>query len=65
LILVRQLYQIERSRQVEYVFAHQKTKMDLFIRTIGIKRAETKITLANLTFDMVRLALQETRATAA
>ncbi len=34
--------------RVEHVFAHQKTVMGLFIRTIGIKRAEAKITLTNL-----------------
>ena len=33
--------------RVEHVFAQQKDKMGLFIRTIGIKRAEAKITLAN------------------
>jgi hypothetical protein len=32
-------------RPVEHVFAHLKTKMGLFIRTIGIARAEAKITL--------------------
>lgn len=38
--------------RVEHVFAHQKAKMGLFIRTIGIKRAEAKITLTNLTFNI-------------
>jgi transposase, IS5 family len=33
--------------RVEHVFAHQKGKMGLFIRTVGIKRAEAKISLAN------------------
>ena len=32
--------------RVEHVFAQQKARMGLFIRTIGIKRAEAKITLA-------------------
>ena len=36
---------------VEHVFAHQKDKMGLFIRTIGIKRAAAKITLANLAYN--------------
>ena len=36
-----------RSR-VEHVFAEQKDRMGLFIRTIGIARATTKIGLANL-----------------
>lgn len=50
--------------RVEHVFAHQKAKMGLFIRTIGIKRAEAKITLANLAFNMHRLVFHETRAAA-
>ena len=48
--------------RVEHVFAHQKDKMGLFIRTIGIKRAEAKITLANLTYNMNRLIFHERRA---
>jgi len=43
-----------RSR-VEHVFAEQKSRMGLFIRTIGIARAKTKIGLANLTYNMKRL----------
>lgn len=50
--------------RVEHVFAHQKAKMGLFIRTIGIKRAEAKITLANLAFNIHRLVFHETRAAA-
>ncbi|MEO6092228.1 MAG: hypothetical protein ABIT04_00405 [Novosphingobium sp.] len=34
--------------RVEHVFAQRKDKMGPFIRTIGIKRAEAKITLAKL-----------------
>ena len=48
--------------RVEHVFAHQKDKMGLFIRTIGIKRAEAKITLANLAYNMNRLIFHERRA---
>ena len=33
---------------VEHVFAVQKDKMDLFIRTIGIARATAKIGMANI-----------------
>jgi transposase, IS5 family len=33
--------------RIEHVFAHQKTRFGLFIRTIGIARAEAKLTLAN------------------
>lgn len=43
-----------RSR-VEHVFAEQKERMELFIRTIGIARATTKIGLANLVFNIKRL----------
>lgn len=43
-----------RSR-VEHVFAEQKSRMGLFIRTIGIARAATKIGLANLAYNMKRL----------
>ena len=43
-----------RSR-VEHVFAEQKERMSLFIRTIGIARATTKIGLANLVFNIKRL----------
>lgn len=48
--------------RVEHVFAHQKAKMGLFIRTIGIKRAEAKIILANLAYNMNRLIFHERRA---
>jgi transposase, IS5 family len=41
--------------QVEHVFAAQKDKMDLFIRTIGIARATTKIGMANIVYNMKRL----------
>ena len=43
-----------RSR-VEHVFAKQKDWMGLFIRTIGIARAKTKIGLANLVSNIKRL----------
>jgi IS5 family transposase len=47
--------------RVEHVFARQKAQMGLFIRTIGIKRAEAKITLANLAYNMNRLIFHERR----
>ena len=47
--------------KVEHVFAQQKDRMGLFIRTIGIKRAEAKITLANLAYNMQRLIFLERR----
>jgi IS5 family transposase len=40
---------------VEHVFAVQKDKMDLFIRTIGIARARLKIGMANLVYNFRRL----------
>tara|TARA_R110000787_G_C13434478_1_gene445824 strand:- start:3327 stop:4223 length:897 start_codon:yes stop_codon:yes gene_type:complete len=47
---------------VEHVFAQQKAHMGLYIRTIGIKRAETKIMLVNLAYNMQRLIFYERRA---
>ena len=40
---------------VEHVFAEQKSRMGLFVRTIGIARAKAKIGLANLAYNMRRL----------
>ena len=34
--------------RVEHVFAHQKNRFGLFVRIIGLARAEAKLTLANL-----------------
>ncbi len=48
--------------RIEHVFARQKDQMGMFIRTIGIARAETKITLANLAYNIDRLILHERRA---
>jgi IS5 family transposase len=50
---------------VEHVFAHQKNRFGLFIRTIGIARAEAKLTLANLAYNMDRLIFHERRAATA
>jgi len=44
---------------IEHVFAVQKDKMDLFIRTIGIERARVKVGLANLVYNMKRLIFLE------
>ena len=49
---------------VEHVFAAQKDKMDLFIRTIGIARATMKIGLANLVYNMKRLVFLDRLAAA-
>ena len=48
--------------RVEHVFARQKDQMGLFIRTIGLRRAEAKITLANLAYNIDRLIFHERRA---
>jgi transposase, IS5 family len=40
---------------IEHVFAEQKARMGLFVRTIGLARAITKIGLANLVHNMRRL----------
>ncbi len=48
--------------RVEHVFAHQKNRYSLFIRTIGLARAETKLTLANLAYNFDRLIFHERRS---
>lgn len=45
--------------RVEHVFAHQKNRFGLFIRTIGLARAEAKMTLANLAYNFDRLIFHE------
>ena len=52
-----------RSR-VEHVFAEQKSRMGLFVRTIGIARATTKIGMANLVYNLKRLVFLEKCAVA-
>ena len=47
---------------VEHVFVQQKAHMGLYIRTISIKRNETKIMLVNLAYNMQRLIFHERRA---
>ena len=50
---------------VEHVFARQKDKMKLFIRTIGISRAKVKIGMANIAYNMLRYVFHEARRAAA
>lgn len=50
---------------VEHVFADQKHRMDLFIRTIGIARARTKIGMANLAYNLRRFVWLEGQASSA
>jgi len=46
---------------VEHVFAHQKNRYGLFIRTIGLARAQAKLMLANLAYNFDRLIFHERR----
>jgi IS5 family transposase len=39
---------------IEHVFAHQKDRMGLFVRTIGLGRARLKIGMVNLAYNMRR-----------
>ena len=50
-----------RSR-VEHVFAAQKRRFDLVIRTVGEARATAKLALANLAYNFTRLAWLQDRA---
>lgn len=47
--------------KVEHVFGHQKNRYGLFIRTIGLARAEAKLILANLAYNFDRLIFHERR----
>jgi transposase, IS5 family len=47
---------------IEHVFAAQKHRMGLFVRTIGLARARVKIGMANLAYNFARLAWLSTRA---
>lgn len=40
--------------RVEHVFAHQKERMNLVVRSIGIKRAEATIIMANIAYNLGR-----------
>ena len=46
--------------KVEHVFAEQKRRFGLVIRSVGMARATTKLTLANLVYNLRRLAWIET-----
>ena len=50
---------------VEHIFAEQKARMGLVVRTIGLARASTKIGLANLVYNMRRLVWLERQAAVA
>ena len=57
-----QCQEVIHPRRIEHVLAHQKNRFGLFIRTIGIARAEAKLTLANLAYNFDRLVFHERRA---
>jgi len=52
-----------RSR-VEQVFAEPKGRMNLFIRTIGLARAATRIGPANLVYNIERRVFRRPRSAA-
>jgi hypothetical protein len=52
-----------RSR-VEHVFAAQKCRFALVIRTVGKARATAKLALANLAYNFTRFLWLETRQAA-
>jgi len=61
----RQRANAARSRErsaIEHVFADQKHRMGLFVRTIGLVRARTKIGLANIAYNLRRYVFWEARA---
>ena len=47
---------------IEHAFAAQKHRMALFVRTIGLARAQVKIGIANLAYNFTHLAWLNTRA---
>jgi len=50
---------------VEHVFAEQKARMGLFVRTVGLARARIKIGMVNLAYNMRRLIWLDARYAAA
>lgn len=50
---------------VEHVFAQQKSRMGMFVRTIGIARARTKISMANLAYNLTRYVWHQGRTVSA
>ena len=51
--------------RIEHVFAAQKRRFELVIRSIGLARATAKIALANLAYNFTRLAWLQGRETPA
>ena len=50
---------------IEHVFAGQKHRMRLFVRTVGLARATLKIGMANLAYNFTRLAWLSSRTASA
>ena len=48
---------------IEHVFAEQKQRMKLFVRTVGLARATMKIGMATMAYNMKRLVWLERQAT--
>lgn len=48
---------------IEHVFAEQKARMGLFVRTVGLARATVKIGMANIACNMKRLVWLERQVT--
>lgn len=46
---------------IEHVFAQQKARMGLIVRTIGMARARTKIGMVNLAYNLTRYVWHERR----
>ena len=51
--------------RVEHVFAQQKERMNLFVRSVGIARAEATITMVNIAYNLGRWRWWETRTASA
>ncbi len=51
--------------KVEHVFAQQKARMGMTIRTIGLARARATITLANMVYNMTRWRWLDSRTASA
>ena len=51
----------KKRARVEHVFGHIKNRYGLYIRTIGLDRAETKLSLAALAYNMDRLIFLKRR----
>jgi transposase, IS5 family len=49
---------------IEHVFAEQKARMGLFVRTVGLARATVKIGMVNMAYNMRRLVWLEQQANA-